>query len=178
MKFLAAPSLLLLSTQCLSPSDKPMGVNGFALPLPSHTSTRSIGNKINHDSRLWMTSSDSLDALDNSDDVDADLPKLKKKLTREFFSIGFPAFIQLAAEPLAALVVCHSSCDHTTWEECLLEKRMLTFVNTPQNCQFFVFSSQYRILLTSVDWGQRFWVEQVLQFRPSTLCPNYTTIHC
>jgi hypothetical protein len=33
-----------------------------------------------------------------------DLPKLKKKLTREFFSIGFPAFIQLAAEPLAALV--------------------------------------------------------------------------
>ena len=87
----------------------PIGVNGFALPLPSHTSTRSIGNKINHNSRLWMTSSDSSDELDNnSDDVDADLPELKNKLTREFVSIGFPAFIQLAAEPLAALVVCHS----------------------------------------------------------------------
>lgn len=29
---------------------------------------------------------------------------LNKKLTREFFSIGIPAFVQLAAEPLAALV--------------------------------------------------------------------------
>ena len=27
-----------------------------------------------------------------------------RRLNREFFSIGFPAFIQLAAEPLAALV--------------------------------------------------------------------------
>ena len=41
-----------------------------------------------------------------SDDRDVNLPQLKNKLTREFFSIGFPAFIQLAAEPLAALVVC------------------------------------------------------------------------
>jgi len=40
---------------------------------------------------------------DNSKNVQ-DLRDLKKKLTREFFSIGFPAFIQLAAEPLAALV--------------------------------------------------------------------------
>jgi putative MATE family efflux protein len=33
-----------------------------------------------------------------------DLPKLKKKLTKEFFQIGAPALVQLAAEPLASLV--------------------------------------------------------------------------
>jgi len=38
-------------------------------------------------------------------DDDADeLPQLKRKLTKEFISIGAPALIQLAAEPLAALV--------------------------------------------------------------------------
>lgn len=35
---------------------------------------------------------------------DEDLKAIKAGLTREFFSIGIPAFIQLAAEPLAALV--------------------------------------------------------------------------
>lgn len=33
-----------------------------------------------------------------------DVKGLKKKLTRQFLEIGAPAFIQLAAEPLAALV--------------------------------------------------------------------------
>lgn len=33
-----------------------------------------------------------------------DVKSLKRKLTKEFVSIGAPAFIQLAAEPLAALV--------------------------------------------------------------------------
>jgi len=32
------------------------------------------------------------------------IKKQKRKLTREFFSIGIPAFVQLAAEPLAGLV--------------------------------------------------------------------------
>lgn len=105
MKLVAVPSLLLLSTLCLSPSDRSIGVNGFAVPRPSHTCTRSIGC---HDSRLWMTTSSSSNGTDNVDENDADLPQLKNKLTREFFSIGFPAFIQLAAEPLAALVVRHS----------------------------------------------------------------------
>jgi len=40
----------------------------------------------------------------NNSEGEDNLPKLKNKLTRDFFSIGFPAFIQLAAEPLAALV--------------------------------------------------------------------------
>jgi hypothetical protein len=55
-----------------------------------------------HGSRLWMTSTPD---DDDNDARDAEnLPLIKKKLTKEFFSIGFPAFIQLAAEPLAALV--------------------------------------------------------------------------
>ena len=33
-----------------------------------------------------------------------DIGSIKKQLTKEFFSIGIPAFVQLAAEPLAALV--------------------------------------------------------------------------
>eukprot|EP00536_Pseudo-nitzschia_multiseries_P007217 jgi/Psemu1/195053/e_gw1.166.64.1 len=48
-----------------------------------------------------MTSETSSNARSKDED---DLPKLKSKLTRDFFSIGFPAFIQLAAEPLASLV--------------------------------------------------------------------------
>lgn len=35
---------------------------------------------------------------------DNDENQMKRKLTREFFEIGVPAFVQLAAEPLAALV--------------------------------------------------------------------------
>jgi Na+-driven multidrug efflux pump len=38
----------------------------------------------------------------SSDDID--INEIKLGLTKEFFSIGLPAFIQLAAEPLAALV--------------------------------------------------------------------------
>ena len=108
MVFVVAPSLLLLSALCLSSSDRSIGVNGLSLPRPSHVCTRRIGNKNCRDSKLWMTSSSASDVIDSNDEGDADLPKLKKKLTREFFSIGFPAFIQLAAEPLAALVVRHS----------------------------------------------------------------------
>ena len=99
------PSFLLLLTLCLSPSGIRIGVNGLSPSRQSHTRTRSIREKYRHGTRLYMTASASANVADNSED---DLPKLKKKLTREFFSIGFPAFIQLAAEPLAALVVCNS----------------------------------------------------------------------
>jgi len=47
--------------------------------------------------RLWTTS----EAIDDGDE---DLKAIKRGLTKEFFKIGAPAFIQLAAEPLAALV--------------------------------------------------------------------------
>jgi len=89
-------------------------VNGLSLSWPSQICTRNIGinsYQSNTASRLWMTTKTSLNTVSSDDDDDDNneggdnLPKLKKKLTREFFSIGFPAFIQLAAEPLAALVV-------------------------------------------------------------------------
>ena len=52
-------------------------------------------------SKLFSTSSNS----NNDDDInDEEVKQQKKKLTREFFSIALPAFIQLAAEPLAGLV--------------------------------------------------------------------------
>jgi putative MATE family efflux protein len=50
--------------------------------------------------RLWMTAASTSTTPSEEENVS----NLKRKLTNEFFSIGFPAFIQLAAEPLAALV--------------------------------------------------------------------------
>ena len=51
-------------------------------------------------SKLFSTSSNN-----NIDDInDEEVKHQKTKLTREFFSIALPAFIQLAAEPLAGLV--------------------------------------------------------------------------
>jgi len=68
-----------------------------------------VGSWSIHKSRthvLWMaappTSSSAISNESNGDGQD--LKGIKNKLTREFLSIGFPAFIQLAAEPLAALV--------------------------------------------------------------------------
>jgi len=102
--------LLLLFTLCLSPTGQPIGVNGFS---PQRLSVSCIQNtvieKYSTSNRLWMTDVNPMNGStsgDRDDRNDVNLPKLKKKLTQEFFSIGFPAFIQLAAEPLAALVVC------------------------------------------------------------------------
>lgn len=51
-------------------------------------------------SKLFTSSNNS-----NNDDInDEDIKQQKKKLTKDFFSIAAPAFIQLAAEPLAGLV--------------------------------------------------------------------------
>lgn len=61
-------------------------------------------NRSRTDNRLWMATKTTSNVVSSNDKGVGNLPKLKKKLTREFFSIGFPAFIQLAAEPLAALV--------------------------------------------------------------------------
>ena len=40
----------------------------------------------------------------DNDEEEEESKTLNRKLTREFFSIGIPAFVQLAAEPLASLV--------------------------------------------------------------------------
>jgi hypothetical protein len=89
--------------------------------ISSHKNKNNNNNNINNDryDKLWLaasgddTSEDTTvnDDVNTKDDDDKDkdndeekLKQIKKKLTKEFFSIGLPAFIQLAAEPLAALV--------------------------------------------------------------------------
>jgi len=52
-----------------------------------------------------MLSASAVSSVDPSDDSEEEESKtLNRKLTKEFFSIGIPAFVQLAAEPLASLV--------------------------------------------------------------------------
>jgi len=102
--------LLLLFTLCLPPTGQPIGVNGFSPQRPSVSCIQNtVIEKYSRSSRVWMTDVNPMNSStsgDRDDGNDVNLPKLKNKLTREFFSIGFPAFIQLAAEPLAALFVC------------------------------------------------------------------------
>ena len=70
-------------------------------------------SRTHHKRHYFMTTSDDSnigkdDTNNSNDQNDNDsnisLPKIKRKLTKEFLSIGFPAFVQLAAEPLASLV--------------------------------------------------------------------------
>jgi hypothetical protein len=112
--FAVLPSLLLLLTLSVSPFDGSIGANALSLPRRPHTCTRNaIRCQSRSTTRLGkLYEASSPDVLDSGCEGDDNLPKLKKKLTREFFSIGFPAFIQLAAEPLAALVVSHRSRLH------------------------------------------------------------------
>ena len=42
--------------------------------------------------------------IDDAEADETELTEVKSKLTKEFFKIGLPAFVQLAAEPLASLV--------------------------------------------------------------------------
>jgi len=74
-----SPSAHIASTKCRQP------------PLPSAVSS----------SKLTLRSSEN---DDNGGDQGAELKAAKKKLTGEFFGIAIPAFMQLTAEPLAAIV--------------------------------------------------------------------------
>jgi putative MATE family efflux protein len=65
-------------------------------------SSRCYNNDDDYSVELRMTAAS--DADDDKDNDEENLKQIKNKLTKEFVSIGFPAFIQLAAEPLAALV--------------------------------------------------------------------------
>ena len=58
----------------------------------------------NDDSNEENNTTNNDDTKNDDNDASISLPKLKRKLTKEFLSIGFPAFIQLVAEPLASLV--------------------------------------------------------------------------
>lgn len=83
-------------------------ISANALVLPSSGSICTHNRNTNHHitlprggaSKLFSTASNN-----NNDDInDEEVNQQKKKLTRDFFSIALPAFIQLAAEPLAGLV--------------------------------------------------------------------------
>ena len=54
--------------------------------------------------KLFASNSDEDDISTNDDTNNEDLIQQKKALTMDFFKIAVPAFIQLAAEPLAGLV--------------------------------------------------------------------------
>lgn len=96
VSFSQASAALLLSFSLLLPSSH-KHVNGLSAPLASAKNMRGFSRRT---TTQLQTSADA-STVEGDDNV----PKLKNKLTSEFFSIGFPAFIQLAAEPLAALVV-------------------------------------------------------------------------
>lgn len=84
-------------------------ISANALVLPSSGSICTHNRNTNHHitlprggaSKLFSTAINN----NNDDDInDEEVKQQKKKLTREFFGIALPAFIQLAAEPLAGLV--------------------------------------------------------------------------
>ena len=57
-----------------------------------------------HRSQQRWIASNSVNEGENGETNSPNLRKEKRKLTKEFFLIGVPAFLQLAAEPLASLV--------------------------------------------------------------------------
>jgi len=85
------------------------GSHALSPPCKQRPSTLSIRGGGIHNTkkapfRLFTQSNQASDADNNEHDTEAIIKTQKRKLTREFFSIGIPAFVQLAAEPLAGLV--------------------------------------------------------------------------
>eukprot|EP00985_Skeletonema_marinoi_P028174 scaffold24245_cov149-Skeletonema_marinoi.AAC.6 len=85
------------------------GSHALSPPCKQHPSALSIRGGGIHNTkkapfRLFTQSNQASDADNNEQDTEAIIKTQKRKLTREFFSIGIPAFVQLAAEPLAGLV--------------------------------------------------------------------------
>ena len=78
-------------------------VSSFSTFYSSRDSNLRIRPRLHHRSVVSKLNLSDADTVEHSGE-DSDVPALKRRLTKEFFSIGFPAFIQLAAEPLAALV--------------------------------------------------------------------------
>eukprot|EP00980_Cylindrotheca_fusiformis_P016686 scaffold5024_cov136-Cylindrotheca_fusiformis.AAC.15 len=75
------------------------------LSLPKRRQCTSLPNAV-FGNRFGGTMQPPMVALADSSNWESghDISKIKIQLTKEFFSIGIPAFVQLAAEPLAALV--------------------------------------------------------------------------
>jgi len=108
-------SLLLVLSNGISITNNALVIPSSSRSICTHNRHRSLSlhkHHTNHHitsplslprggaSKLFNTASNS-----NNDDInDEEVKQQKKHLTREFFSIALPAFIQLAAEPLAGLV--------------------------------------------------------------------------
>jgi Na+-driven multidrug efflux pump len=119
-----------------------------------------------------MATKTNSNVVSSNDDDDDDkgvgnLPKLKKKLTREFFSIGFPAFIQLAAEPLAALVdTAYLGGFFRVFLEAYL--MMSCTIGMYSDC-FYFYISFFVCGYHQVVWVRTFWVEQEWQYQLNML---------
>ena len=83
--------LITSSSSVLGFQGSPIRQGGLANSLVKHGRPGRATHKV------WTSSPAVADSGEN-------LHEMKRNLTREFLSIGVPAFIQLAAEPLAALV--------------------------------------------------------------------------
>jgi putative MATE family efflux protein len=79
---------------------------GFITPVSQLPLSSFKKNVLNQQPQLDQRSNLKRCASSSDDDEDEEqcIKEVKSKLTNEFFNIGFPAFVQLAAEPLASLV--------------------------------------------------------------------------
>jgi len=104
------PPGLLLFALCLSTTTSTIDAFVTSPQVAPISPIRRIGPRISQPTvykptkhNPLLTSTASSTAADPKDDGQ-NIKSLKQKLTKEFFAIGAPAFLQLAAEPLAALV--------------------------------------------------------------------------
>ena len=99
---------LLLVTTAITAAAVVPGSHALSPPCKQRPASQSIlsirGGGRNRSSFRLFTQLDADDNNNNNNNNEAVIQAQKRKLTREFFSIGIPAFVQLAAEPLAGLV--------------------------------------------------------------------------
>ena len=83
---------------------------GFIIPnsksslLPSSSLRKNRDGVLKNRQSRGVTKIFASDLTVNGDEEEKSIKNVKSNLTKEFFTIGLPAFIQLAAEPLASLV--------------------------------------------------------------------------
>ena len=93
--FSAAQTLAFQAPRLMTPTSNSAVTSLLSKPPLTFNSPRS---------RIVVCESPSDSVESNDGDDDEESKTLNRKLTREFFGIGIPAFVQLAAEPLASLV--------------------------------------------------------------------------
>jgi len=117
MKMTLVPSYILIMVACSMLMV--CNCNAFATPHASSTSastsnisihkTKGNPNHLNNNKHYGKSSTIigrqmSMNGDNSNEEKEEEVKKVKSRLTKEFFNIGVPAFLQLAAEPLASLV--------------------------------------------------------------------------